>query len=46
MAVLIVGTLRGVATQFLLESDEFDPAPFAIELRRSLITPLLRDAHR
>lgn len=46
IAVLIVGTLRGVATQFLLESDEFDPAPFAIELRRSLITPLLRDAHR
>lgn len=42
-AVLIVGTLRGVATQFLLEERGFLPGPFAIELRRSLIGPLLRD---
>lgn len=46
VAVLVVGTLRGVATQLLLEADEFDPAPLAIELRRGIIAPLLRDEDR
>ena len=42
-AVLIVGTLRGVVTQLLMEPDSLDPAVVAGELRRGVIMPLVRD---
>lgn len=44
--MVLVGTLRGVVTQILLESDTIDPNPLAIELRRSIITPLLHETIR
>lgn len=44
VAVIIVGTLRGVVTQILAEPGRFDLDALTVELRRQIIVPLLPDA--